>query len=346
MTQQQRAASILDPGWWPVPAATAWVLSRNREFAEACNRIDEGYVIEGQVSGWRHDVPIGDTSLGRKPVMLFPTVASARAALVAKTWCMRTRGAELSAADVRAAFPALDHPDRARVLASVWRGVDPHREERVGLSHAAWWIASKGGTEVIILDAWGTWESAFKQLLGWHDRGWVPIRGVNPEPPWRPVPGEVDGVQIEYPCHASDSHRHGSGYEIGRNSFIACTIDPAAGVMGDRYFERGSKDPKWERLAVRSADLIGAIAAPTVWTWRPISPSVAPGPKAGESTPKRPMCDAAVAILKSGEIPRGRGRVTAIARRVHPEFPKYQLSTIEKYIRDIVREWEQENPEM
>jgi hypothetical protein len=168
--------------WWPASVAAGWVLSRNQEFAERCNRPDPaGHVADVEAYDWRYNLPVFGERLDRRPVMLFPTGACAFRVLNGEVEANRIgthtgkNGMTFVAEEVRARFPALDDPRRDRVLASVWRGDDPQLEKRIPLSHAAWWIASDRGTKAVVLDDRTIWQSAFGLLLEHIVEGRVPI---------------------------------------------------------------------------------------------------------------------------------------------------------------------------
>jgi hypothetical protein len=77
-----------------------------------------------------------------------------------------------------------------------------------------------------------------------------------------------------------------------------------------------------------------------------VSPSAPPGPKVGKLTPKRQVCEAAVKMLEGRIIPPGHGRLTEIAKRLHKEFPDYQVDTISRMIGRDGRDWEDSHPDL
>jgi hypothetical protein len=75
-------------------------------------------------------------------------------------------------------------------------------------------------------------------------------------------------------------------------------------------------------------------------------PSAPPGPKAGKLTRKKQMCDEALRILDGGQLSRERGRLTKIVNQVKTNLSlDYQPNSIEKDIRQTVREWETIHPD-
>jgi hypothetical protein len=56
------------------------------------------------------------------------------------------------------------------------------------------------------------------------------------------------------------------------------------------------------------------------------------------------MCAEAVKLLDSGRIPRRRGRLIEIARKLKVQFHNYDVDSIRRHIYPTVREWENGNP--
>jgi hypothetical protein len=235
---------------WRTAIATAWVLTRNCQFTDACNHdnVETALQTEWLADEWkRAGARPGDQS-GRKPVKLFPSVTAARQKLNNTLGS----GLDFDRDAVLKGFPDLDTADRKRLLASVWRGDDPRKYSRIPLSHGAWWIASDHGTRPVALDDVATWRPAFEFILEPIVKGNLTILATDPPPP-RPIsPGEFDGVPIEYPCAALVR----SPYRPGRDSYIACTIDPEQRQIGDRYFEKANRIAKWSHLVVQSEELL------------------------------------------------------------------------------------------
>jgi hypothetical protein len=256
-------ASMLEVDRWPWHVAVAWALSRNPEFTLACARCVDPYVEPyfPQVEPFVVDPDREADSWRRagKPVLLFPSVEIAiqrlREALnVRLAFCFRRR-------DVVKAFPPLDYQDRQRVLGSVWRGSDPHQHPRINFAHAAWWLASQGGTQPFALDNGDRWNAAFGMLLRAIAEGRVTVWDVASLPA-RTVPAEYFDELLRIDLSFVGVHR-----SAGENAFIGCDL-----VCGDRYFERGQAT--WQRLAVSSADLIAL---------RPGSSDAIETPPVGES---------------------------------------------------------------
>jgi hypothetical protein len=241
--------SIFQMRWWPSPIATAWVLTRNERFID---RVGERYrnglgPIAAEAQNWRHDVKVNGVSLGRHPVMLFPTVESAAARLHAEL-PEQQRGFPKDR--VLAKFPKLDDQDYDRVLGSLWRGQNPNDQKRVGLSHAAWWLASKRNTQAFRLDDSAAWRSAFDQILSAIVDGRVGVFATKP-PPVQPIPADkFDGMPVEYPARASEHRLVGSPYKCGGDAFIKCDFN------SDQYFAVGQREPVWSGLQVNSDDLL------------------------------------------------------------------------------------------
>jgi hypothetical protein len=63
-------------------------------------------------------------------------------------------------------------------------------------------------------------------------------------------------------------------------------------------------------------------------------------------SPKDLACAEALQILEAGEISRGRGRLAMIAELVKARAGlDYHVTSIERMIRKIVRDWERDNPQ-
>jgi hypothetical protein len=160
-----RPVPIFDLERWHPSIATLWVLTRNKKFAQACAR---GYgsdanTVQLEAAEWRRVsfLRAEDNQAGRGPVMLFPSVQTARERLQRE---FGPASADYARSEVIDRFPALDSPDRDRLMQSLWRAEDPEKCAGLPLSHAAWWLATKGGTEPIILDDWKAWKPAFEKL--------------------------------------------------------------------------------------------------------------------------------------------------------------------------------------
>jgi hypothetical protein len=251
---------------WPVPVAVAWVLTRNKDFMAGCPRQrDDGLgPLDTECANWRFNIHVNRVDLHRTPLMLFPSAASAYKRLraeVRRDWhnCYPQK-------EVLAAFPEgnLDEPDQARVVASVWRALNPNDQDCVSLSGAAWWLASDRGTKVIVLDDVRVWEPAFKEVVS------LPIFSDGERVP----SNQFLAASFTYPCGAW-YHWHGPNH---MGQFVKCDLE------GDDVFNAhdGTKRP---RLVVRSADLIAL---------RPLESFPATAPTVG------PVMDA-TAIL-SGDV--------------------------------------------
>jgi hypothetical protein len=265
-------ARVFENRRWPLSIASAWVLSRNKEFVESCVRRHEPEdlglgPVKTQAQEWRRNTGIvqyGATMwFGRRPVMLFPTVEAAAERLQHEL--APTSEGLFERAEVLARFPKLavgDCPSPSQ-WASVWRGSSPHDHRRITFSHAAWWIASEQGTRIIALDDRAAWKPAFDALLPRIvDREFV-IYSTDP-PPARPLSADLfDGIPIDYPAQALDQFA-GFPYRLGPVSFIGCDL-----LEGDRYFTRGQDEPTHRGLQVSSTDLLkmfGAYSEPRPFT--------------------------------------------------------------------------------
>jgi len=228
---------------WPRNVAVAWVLSRDQEFAHACARSDAPYVVEAEAVTWRR---------AGKPAMLFPTPDTALERLC-KVLELDVSTTDFLRSDVVAHFPA----DSGHLLETVWRGDDPREHHRIRLSHAAWWLASDYGSKPFVLDDRQAWARGFDILLPKIVEGRVSVMQIG-APPASPLDGKIfDQVPLEAPCRASETWG-GSLYRPGYHTFVACDLlDP----RGDRYFERGSSEPKWQGLVVLSDELLDCFKA-------------------------------------------------------------------------------------
>jgi hypothetical protein len=245
--------SVFDLQSWSTAIATAWILTRNRRFTEACTRskFPSDHVIDGEADIWkRAGARAGDQS-GQKPVMLFPSVAAAWQKLKDTLG----EGPDFARAAVLKDFPDLDATAGEGVLASVWRGDDPRQQSRISLSHAAWWIASDRGARPVALDDVATWRPAFEFIVEQIVKGTLTVVAVDPPPARLIPPGEFDGMPLEYPCAAFEINFR-SPYRPSRDAHIACTIDPERRTIGDQYFEKGNPIAKWSQLMVQSAELL------------------------------------------------------------------------------------------
>jgi hypothetical protein len=188
------------------------------------------------------NTPIKGKSLGRRPLMLFPTVAAAaervRLELNQHRW-------DFPRDEVLARFPKLavgDLPTPSQ-WASVWRAYDPRNQRRVPFSHAAWWIASEQGTRIFALDDHAAWAPAFDASLVTIADGEVAIFSIDPGPA-RPLQVDLfDGISVNYPAY--------DWYRPGLHSFIECDL-----LEGDRYFTCGQDEPIHRGLQVSSTDLL------------------------------------------------------------------------------------------
>jgi hypothetical protein len=255
---------------WPLSISTAWVLTRNEAFVEGCTRREPetGELGLGRVKteayDWRNDTPIEGTRLGRRPLMLFPTVEAAADLLRHE---LNQHQGDFPRDEVLARFPKLADADHSALRASVWRGNDPRRQNRITLSHAAWWIASEQGTRIFPLDDRIEWSPAFDKLLATVVEGELAIFSVDPPPARRVSADLFDGMPVDYPAQAL-TQPFGSPYRPGRDSFIECDL---LGAQGDQYFKAGKFEPAWRGLQVSSNDLLqmlGAHSKPKAFTRR------------------------------------------------------------------------------
>jgi hypothetical protein len=228
--------SIFKMAWWPLHVATAWALSRDEEFTTACRRPDPGYLVASEADIRRQT--------GR-PVMLFPTDKCAQNAVVKSIGKCEA----VLPASVLSLFPRLDDANRAAALASVWRGMDPKEHRRIPLSHGAWWIASKEGSQFVCLDDRAVWQPAFELIMDAAINGQLSIFETEP-PPVRRIPAcDFDGMPIEFPARASE-HRLGSPFQQGRDAFIRCDL-----LRGDQYISANADADRFG-LQVNSDELL------------------------------------------------------------------------------------------
>jgi hypothetical protein len=253
---------------WPWSIATAWALTRNDQFVEGCLRSGYGEgelcrpslgAIQTEAYDWRWNTGIVQyretMCFGRRPLMLFPTVATAanrvRLELDQHRW-------DFPKDDVLARFPKLAIGDRLSPLlwASVWRGSDPRSQERVTFSHAAWWIASEQGTRVFALDDRDSWRPAFDALLTVIEDGEVALFTVDSRRARR-LPADLLGsFDVNYPAMALNQFA-GSPYRPGDSSFIETDL---LNSEGDQYFLQGQREPAGRGLQVSSTDLLKMFA--------------------------------------------------------------------------------------
>jgi hypothetical protein len=248
------AVSVFDLERWQASIATVWVLSRNESFTQACAR---GYgsdanTVQLEADEWRRAgfLQAEDNQACRGPVMLFPSVLAAWERLRRE---FGPESADYARSEVLARFPDLDSPDRDRLLQSVWRAEDPKKCAALPLSHAAWWLATRRGTELIILDDWRVWKVAYEKVRRHLVGAQIPIVDKNGQDV---SPREFAVVGFDYPCRA---HAR-SPYAAGRHTYIACALTPHESVHGDQFFAAGSNTAKWQNLMLSSAEFIRAAA--------------------------------------------------------------------------------------
>jgi hypothetical protein len=249
-----RHVPIFDLERWHPSIATLWVLTRNKKFTQACAR---GYgsdanTVQLEADEWRRVsfLRAEDNQAGRGPVMLFPSVQAAWERL------QREFGpalADYARSEVLDRFPALDSLDRDRLMQSVWRAEDPAKCAGLPLSHAAWWLATKGGTAPIILDDWKVWKAAFEKLRRHLTGAQILIIDKNGSDV---SPRTFAVVGFDYPCRALPR----SPFVAGRHTYIACALTPDESVHGDQFFEAGSDAARWQNLTLLSAHFIQATA--------------------------------------------------------------------------------------
>src|SRR5262249_28672317 len=265
---------------WSQRIAAAWVLTRNKHFvsacAQPCTTIDCGVPslarVQDEASDWRYDMN------GRGPVMLFPSAALAarhlRGELSHDRW-------DFSKDEVLARFPELEDIEHERVVASVWRGADPHDVEFVSLSHAAWWLASDRGNRAIVLDDVRVWQPAFKEVIS------LPVSATEPPQYCEIAAKEFLGVPFIYPCGAWH-HRMVPDPAHVEGALIVCDLE-----RGDCYYSDGGM--KYRGLMVRSSDLIALRP--------PVAEEIAPVPALeGKLSPLVAEDNDAVAAVLSDDV--------------------------------------------
>jgi len=252
--RRERTVSIFDLERWQASIATVWVLTRNKKFTQACAR---GYgsdanTVQLEADEWRRVSFLRgeDNQAGRGPVMLFPSVTAAWERLRTE---FGPESADYARLEVLARFPALDGLDRQCFMQSVWRAKDPEASPGLPLSHAAWWLATNGGTEPIILDDWKVWKPAFEKLRRHLSAAQILILDGNGADV---SPRAFAVVGFDYPCRALPR----SPFVAGRHTYIACALTPEESVHGDQFFEAGSNVARWQNLTLLSADFIKAMA--------------------------------------------------------------------------------------
>jgi len=249
-----RPVPIFDLERWDPSIATVWVLSRNKKFVQACAR---GYgsdanTVQLEVNEWRRVsfLSADDNQAGRGPIMLFPSVQVAWQRLQSE---FGPASADYARSEVLDRFPALDSLDRDRLMQSLWRAEDPESCAGLPLSHAAWWLATKGGTEPIILDDWQVWKAAFEKLRRYLTAAQILIMGKDAK---GVSPRAFAVVGFDYPCRALPR----SPFVAGRHTYLACALTPDQSVHGDQFFETGATVPGWQNLTLLSAHFIDATA--------------------------------------------------------------------------------------
>jgi hypothetical protein len=248
------AVSVFDLERWQASIANVWVLSRSESFTRACAR---GYgsdvnTVQLEAAEWRRAsfLSVEDNQAGRGPVMLFPSVRAAWERL--RSEC-GAASADYARSEVLARFPALDSPDRYRLMRSVWRADDPEQCGGLPLSHAAWWLATQGGTELIILDDWRVWKTAFEKVRRLLAGAQIPVFDKNGQDV---SPRAFAVVGFDYPCSALAR----SPYVAGRHTYVGCALTPYESVDGDQFFAAGSDAAMWQNLMLSSAEFIRAAA--------------------------------------------------------------------------------------
>ncbi|MGP0090259.1 MAG: hypothetical protein ACLPKB_09930 [Xanthobacteraceae bacterium] len=235
--------------WHPI-IATAWVLSRNKSFTQACTRAyGDANTVQLEANEWRRVsfLSAADNQASRGPVMLYPSVFAAWERLQVE---LGPASPDYARSQVIERFPALDDgPDRDRLMQSVWRADDPHRCAALPLSHAAWWLATQGGTKLVILDDWKVWRSAFEKLRRLLTGAQILILDKDRDDV---SPRAFAVVGFDYPCRALLR----SPFVAGRHTYVACALTPHESAQGDQFFEAGSDAPRWQNLALVSSHFI------------------------------------------------------------------------------------------
>jgi hypothetical protein len=245
---------------WPLSIATAWVLTRERRFVEDCAGTSALAAIEGRAADWRRNTMVNGQDLHRRPVMLFPSAEMAALALRAE---LNHDQWDYSTDEVLQRFPGLGEPDWGRATGSVWRGQDPNDRKRIPLSHAAWWVASQQGSEIVALDDRSIWSPAFKLLLQLIVDQRLQVFAIDPSPAELIDYADFDladaagSFPIDFPVHASEGFG-GSPYRPGRGAFIACDL-----LGGDSYYAAGQLKPVWSGMQVPTNQLL-KVTKPTL----------------------------------------------------------------------------------
>ncbi|MGP0089124.1 MAG: hypothetical protein ACLPKB_04080 [Xanthobacteraceae bacterium] len=234
--------------WHPV-IATAWILSRNKSFTQACARTyGDANTVQVEANEWKRVsfLSVADNQASRGPVMLFPSIFAAWERLQVE---LGPACPDYIRSEVVNRFPALDSADRARLMQSLWRADDPHRCAALPLSHAAWWLATQGGTKLVVLDDWKVWRPAFEKLRRHLASGQILILDKDRNDV---SPRAFAVVGFDYPCRALLC----SPFVAGRHTYIACALTPHESAQGDQFFEAGSDAPRWQNLALLSSHFI------------------------------------------------------------------------------------------
>ena len=238
--------SIFDEEWWPEHVAAAWALSRDRELVEVC-------AARPDPRGWVVQIEAINRRLAGRPVMLFPSVGSAKKRLRA-TFNAATAFDVVEAACFRrdaviARFPGIDDRDRVKVLASVWQGNDPNEHERIPLSDAIWWIASQGANDPVVLDDHARWEWTYTTLVECIINDKVAIFAT--------YPGPAERVPSEHFAEMPVKFLLGGVPMRGRHleAHVLCAVGTEH-QWGDQWFGNGGGKAKWQRLMIPSAELM------------------------------------------------------------------------------------------
>ena len=245
---------IFDLPRWHATTAIAWVLSRNDGFTQACARkglAGDARKVQLDAEVWRRAAFLRPeyNSAARGPIMLFPSAEAAWQRLQGE---LGSGDEHYSRVDVIARFPALTCPDRRHLMASLWHANDPASGASIPLSHGAWWVASKGGTQPVVLDDWKGWKSTFELLRRHLITSQIPI--VDGQ--GRVIPPRTFAVvTYDYPCSALSP----SPFVPGRHTYVACRLEAAD---GDQFFESGNSEPTWSGLRLSSAEFIRVAFRP------------------------------------------------------------------------------------
>jgi len=251
--RRARPVPIFDLERWHPSIAAVWVLTRNRKFVQACARGygTDAHTVQLEADEWRRVSFLSaiNNQAGLGPVMLFPSVSAAWERLQ----CEFGSTPDYARSELIDRFPALDSLDRDRLMQSLWRADDPEKFPALPLSHAAWWLATKGGTEPIILDDWQVWKAAFEKLRRYLTAAQILIMGKDAK---GVSPRAFAVVGFDYPCRALPR----SPFVAGRHTYLACALTPDQSVHGDQFFETGATVPRWQNLTLLSAHFIDATA--------------------------------------------------------------------------------------